>query len=122
LIGVLQERSTQLKIKLHVVHVGLSQLLLQLKEHGLLPRMIFKTYLNNNLLIVHMKVQLESQMMVAMVDGWIMPSTMLLKIKLKQPEIIHTKQEINHAHTKLVLVLFKQKQQLDSHPMIQLNY
>ena len=105
-----------------MVHVGLSQQLLQLKEHGLLPRMIFKPYLNNNLLIVHMKVQLEIQIMVAMVDGWIMPSTMLLKIKLKHQLIIHTKQEIKYAHTKQVLVLFKQKQLLDSQPTIQLNY
>jgi hypothetical protein len=52
LIGDKRVQSIMLKTKVNVVHVGLSQLLLQLRVHMPLNTENFTIYLNNNLLIV----------------------------------------------------------------------
>jgi len=64
--------SVQLKIKVNVVHVGLSQLLVLLKDFQP-PKENFKTSLNNNSLTVqdHMETTTVTEVL------WIMPSPTL---------------------------------------------
>jgi len=60
LIGELEVPSPVLKIKDNVVHVGLSQLLVLLKDIHSTQEKIFKTFLNNNSLIVQVLTEITT--------------------------------------------------------------
>lgn len=87
LIGELLVLLLQLRTKVHADHAGLSQLFQLLKETISLKLDNLFNYLNKNLLIV--LSYLIMTVMVVTVDGWMLPSNMLLIMVLLLVLLIH---------------------------------
>jgi len=101
LIGDKKVPSLLLKIKDNVVHVGLSQLLVLLKDFQLKVVKDFKTSLNNNLLTVQVNTEITTVTVVL----WTMPSN-TLEIKVSQPNL-NTDIPVEKEPVKKILVTSK---------------
>lgn len=94
LTGLLKERLPQLKIKEDVDHAGLSQLLEPSNQD--MPLRLERLS-NNGLSNNSLTAQPHTETTDAMVDGWIMPSTMLPRMTNSLRLHTHITLKMNHA-------------------------
>ena len=98
LIGKRLEKHQESRIKVHVVHVGLSQLLEHSKSTPEFISIKSLTFQNNNWLIVQVLLETKD----AMVDGWIQLMNMLKQMVLLPEVLILTLLGIKHARMLLL--------------------